>query len=753
MAITRNSQSNSSRGDTKRRNPSRASRTRNAPLHTRRRQSYAEDSTESDDLSDAESPDPSSSESDSAFESGREALGPEASQLVASRALNQSGSNNGPIASTSTSTARTSSGNTSRAKPNRTAQPRPRSNNKRTRNSRQLGSKKKRKVLRQALPLISNENSFIPDWRDPRIPFECWTDIFLYAAREGSTDILSNSWLIQTATVCRAFSEPALTAIYRCPTVKTSAKARKLASLLERPVEETRFNYRAKVEALHINVQIVPHAILFQLISPLNRLKELIVYTPLDQPPYRELDKTVRWHYPEDLFLALDAAPQGSGTVQKPFPTILKSWEWSGRFIGGFAPTLEAISDIHHSAAFSQLTRLSFTNFQVPSLKNLTLQPGNVEKEMQVYYEDGIVIQAVAAAISQLRTLKHLIFESSTVMNDRLLSQLPNDLLHFELINCWEVKSDDLASFLSTHGNNLRTLTLMHNQSLDLGFLTSLADTCPNLRELHMNLSYYRHHDSYNDSDPMYEQALLPSQIPNWPSSLRVLNIEHIRDWSVESAEVFLQSLIDSAPRLPNLRFLAIKTMLDIPWQSRAKMRIEWRERMEKMFLRPFTAPREHSTLRKPYQKDDNSAAAAPRTATRNMMEPATSPSRRSGRLANSKEDARSEGTGSGKDLRQMIEHPLYKELDTDEDEFNISDDEEQKGATVRGDSGDSATVDRAESSPGFVHGLCTTVNILFDNQKVRELQYSMEDFGSDESDSEEEWDGDYEEDERVFVC
>ncbi|PFH60141.1 hypothetical protein XA68_11383 [Ophiocordyceps unilateralis] len=586
--------------------------------------------------------------------------------------------------------------------------------------------------------------SVIPDWKDPRISFDCWTDIFFYAASSVATDDLATNWLIQAATSCRALSEPALTALYRCPPVRTSSKARRLAALLERPPSETLYNYRAKVEALHINIQLVPQAVLYQLIHPLRRLKELLIFTPMDQPPYRELDKNLRWHYTEDIFRSLAPAEVDSSEVHvKPYPTLLESWEWSGRFIGGCVPTAVSMASIHDTTSFSSLTKLSFTNLQLPSLSNLRLKPDSDEEELRAYHEDGRVIEDVAHAISRLKYLNHLVFESSTVMNDRLLPLLPKNLAHLELINCWEVKSEDLAEFLGTHGSKLRTLVLLHNQSLDLAFLTTLSETCPGLRELHINLSYYRHHECVNDADPMYDQALLPSQVPKWPSSLRVLSVEHIRNWSVEAAEVFFRSLINSAGDLPNLRHLAIKTRLDIPWQARATMRREWRATMEKVFLRPVASPRPQASLRAPIMNDVDLPAPKKRSA----RTAASPPPRRSGRIA---AHVGCRTSAANKRLCRQQGKPSYRDPDTDEDEDEAELTEEDDDAEA-----DNVTAADADGEEGelIIQGLCDTVNLQFDNQKVRELQYGMEDFlDEDKAETEDEWEEDDEEDESVVV-
>lgn len=576
-----------------------------------------------------------------------------------------------------------------------------------------------------------------PDWTDPRIPYHIWVEVFSYARSEGSADTPNTHWLLQAATTCRLFSEPALTAIYRCPIIRHPAKAKRLVSLLERSPTETLFNYRRKIEILHVDIHIVPQAIIPQLIRPLTRLKELIFYTPSDQPPYRKLDTYVRWHYSEDIFLALSSPldDNAEALVEKPLPIVLKSWEWSGSLFGGYIADYSDILRVHQTPSFAHLTRLSLTNFQVPSLKNAQQGPENAEDDLQSNLRDDAAIDAVADAIAQLKFLKHLVFESSTIMTDRLLPLLPRHLTHFELINCWEIKSEDLAVFLMTHGSDLRVLSLMHNQSLSLAFLTILAEACPDLRELRMNMSYFRHHDSLNDADPMYDCALLPSQVPTWPSSIRVIDIEHIRNWSVEAAQMFLQSLVDNAGDLPNLRHIVIKTMLDIPWQARAALRSELRPMVEQVFLRRVEHPQSVSTL-----QEASSPHESPRSRKRKRSASPRSPLRRSGRIEahtrSSPRRPRRENTSQ----RHQPGRSLYKEPDTDEDEFD--DDAESSGSEAF-EAQQSPTPAAAQPAP-VIQGLCNTVSIVFDNQKVRELQYSMADFLSDEEESSgEEWDGD----------
>ncbi|KAF4120952.1 hypothetical protein GMORB2_2438 [Geosmithia morbida] len=582
-------------------------------------------------------------------------------------------------------------------------------------------------ILNPAKPAVA------PDWLSPAIPYSAWVDIFYYAAVSGG--ILDNGWLLRAATICRAFSEPALTTLYKSPSPRTTIKAKKLAGLLERPVSETLFNYPVKVESLYVDIEKFPLGLLAQVVHPLRRLKELVIYTPLDQPPYRDLDKTIRWHYPQGLFNALGPLESED---ESTLPIMLKSWEWSSRLLGGTISDMDGITRIHQLPSFSRLAKLSFTNFQVPSLNKTDVKPGDEIGEMQLWEEDGEAINAVANAITHVPELKHLTFESSTIMNDRLLPSLPRNLRRLDLINCWEVKSDDLSQFLRTHGGNMRSLVLLHNQSLDLGFLTDLAETAPNLAELQINMSYYRHHESVDDSDPMYDQALLPTQVPLWPESLRQLEVENVRQWSVEAAEVFLQSLVDSAPNLPNLRHLSIKTMLNIPWQRRAELRHVWTERLERVFLRVSDPPLPRTSLRSGTVEGEDTNAMS--TLMKRRKEPGT-PSRRSDRIAATKSD----DDKAPRSLRgKRSSRPHYREPDTDEEQ---EDEDEESSAESA-----SATAEK-EKEMFPIQGLCKTVVTKFDNQKVRELQYGMEDFNDDDDESSgDEWDGDDDETDEAIL-
>ena len=75
----------------------------------------------------------------------------------------------------------------------------------------------------------------------------------------------------------------------------------------------------------------------------------------------------------------------------------------------------------------------------------------------------------------------------------------------------------------------------------------------------------------------------------------------------------------------------------------------------------------------------------------------------------------------------------MYREPDTDEDEVESS-------ASESDDAPEAPDVDQPKLT---VQGMCNTVNILVDNQKVGEQQYGMDDFLDEDEQESEEWDGD----------
>ncbi|GAB1313063.1 F-box protein At-B [Madurella fahalii] len=602
------------------------------------------------------------------------------------------------------------------------------------------------------------ENTVIPDWAS--LPWHILVPIFQYAAADLE-DSERAKWLSATSRVCRAFAEHALTALYKAPPLLSRAAAHNLVSLLSKDPSSTLFDYKQKVEALYIDVQEIASKTykgksldLKTLICSLPRLKVIQFSHWKDEPPYRKLDDSLRWHYPAALFKALGGmhgrpAGEASGTHH---PRLI-GWQWNRRLMGP-GLDLAGISALHQTPSFSSLKKVSFVNYQVPSLR-----AKQYSDDAGLDALDRAFVQGMADAISALPNLEFLSVESSTAINDQLLPLLPKRLTTLELVNCWEVNADDFANYLLSNGQKLRHLALHHNISLSLAFVTVLGTACPNLQSLSMDFKTFRHHEFWNDSEPNYSDLLTAGQIPDWPESLEMLELKNMRKWTAEAAETLFQSLVDSAPRLLKLRQLDLKAMLDIPYRQRSEIRDKWEAKLKKVFLRKSGDPRPLFSLRQPpagFSQTGNGAAKG--SSSRKSAEAAAmatkSPSRRSNRIASQLSNPSSRASSVGRDLRNGLGRPSYAEPDTDEDEDEDEDEEGEdeldpaSGGSEASQVAGSPATEMAETAP-FRHGMCEKVVIQLDNQKPAEKTWRMEDFMDHEEDD--HWDADWDGQDEVF--
>lgn len=431
----------------------------------------------------------------------------------------------------------------------------------------------------------------VPPWQT--LPYDILLQIFRYASyplydAHHFQPLPSGSWLLKVARLCKDFAEPAFTVLYTSPPLVPMGKAHMLVDLLKTDPAQLKFKYRQKVESLRIDVgQVAAYSLpgsglldLFTFIKDLPRLKVLEFYHQKDMSPYRNLEDTVKWTYPESLFDALEYVDPHADPLRgdKTSACRLESWRWSSRLAGKKYP-LESIREIHLKPSFLCLQKIAFVNYQIPLVRKGEDEPPKHE-------------ELLANALSVLTGLKHLIFESSTLVNAKLLPLLPKSLHNLELINCWDFHADDFANFLISHGNQLRSLTLNHNLSLNLSFLPILGIACPKLEALQMNLSYFDMHSFYHDSEPNFDKLILPNEIPTWPSSLQTLELTQLRKWDTEACEMFFQSLLDSASNLPDLRRLTIQAILNIGWRDRASFRDKWIGSLEHVFRRVSAPPK-----------------------------------------------------------------------------------------------------------------------------------------------------------------
>ncbi|KAI8634412.1 hypothetical protein F5Y19DRAFT_413338 [Xylariaceae sp. FL1651] len=602
-----------------------------------------------------------------------------------------------------------------------------------------------------------------PPWHT--LPYHVWLRVFDSVAAP-IRDIASRiddvaealGTLLSGAQACKATAEPALTGLYKCPPFHRAnfnkspqVSFAQFLTTLALPPSETLVRYRPKVEILRIDVDTLlskkvqgVQLTLKRVIKNLPRLSHLELYHPSDDPPYRDLNVHLRWRLAEgDLLEALGAVPDENPSADdQTAPTALQSWRWNSRLVPETF-TLDRLSEIHKLPSFQNLRKLAYVNYQLPSLTHFSAR---VRDSQEAQNSDVQAIAHLAASISVLPNLEHLVIESSTLANGSLLERLPKTLTHLELVNCWEITSEDLATFLISHGNSLVHLTLKHCQSLSLGFLPVLGASCPNLAHLEVDLSYFSHHAFYADNKPEYAVLLGVDQVPTWPSSIQSIEIIHMRNWTREAAEMFFDSLMNNASRLPHLRRLEFKVILNIEWRQRQEMRQSLADQMTRIFKRKSKPPKEQKTLRQIREMKPKvliSTTTSKPTARRSIRiaDQSSTPVAVDGGALSS----------SGRDLDKIL--PVSKDLESlklvastfDADDEDSSEDELAMSHADAYQSRHKNTTSSGVSlrNNDCFHGLCDIVDIQVDNQRPAERQYDMEDFLDSPEESDPEWNSD----------
>lgn len=574
------------------------------------------------------------------------------------------------------------------------------------------------------------------------LPYHILLQVFVYASHplrdENMHATPAIPWLITMAQTCQAFTKPALTALYRNPPIFAIRQNRKkLVHSLIAPSAEARQDYKVMVKRLELDVTQMSAltdasnsvADLGALVSALTTLKEIDIFDPLDRPPYRErLKRTRRWTYPPELFQAL------RGTELR-----LKSWRWHNSFFAQ-GQGLAWAKDIHGDQAFRSLRDVTFVKF-------------NVDEKRKADATDPPVEELLASAIAALPNLHSLAFESCTAVNGDLLSRLPSTLLSLSIVNCINLTSEALQTFLSEKGRHLEELVLNHDQSLDLLFLTTLKADCPRLEVLRMDLNYYSTLALSSDNEPLYDWLLDEGEIPTWPTTLRIIDLEHLRKWGADCATNFFTSLIDSAADLPFLREIRIQATVDMNWRDRAEFRQKWAARFEKVFAwrGPFPSP--HLASLRAYRewkaKPTNEDAADRNDSlldiTAEDIQATAVASQGSSADSDGETDSdvplvgkRKDDSWNAKRLRSRARTA------TNYDETSDNDDAEEMSPEG---SGEDEEVDASDDEePTVVQGRCHTVVCRIDNLRPREEMFDEADFLDEERSGDEEWDEDNDE-------
>ncbi|KAK3344977.1 hypothetical protein B0H65DRAFT_191166 [Neurospora tetraspora] len=585
----------------------------------------------------------------------------------------------------------------------------------------------------------------IPPWQ--HLPYELWLLVFKFASAERDRDAVN--LLLSASRLCRELAEPALTALYYSPPLLTRKMAHGLVALLSSDPSTMRYRYRWKVKKLRIDVEEIAsktykgqHLDWDALFANVPMLKSIDFFHAKDDAPFRSLEASLRWKYPTAMWKFLNGGDP-PGTEHKPIE--LEAWRWNGRLMTPDM-TLQSPTIIHQTPAFSTLKKICLQNFQVPSMP-LHNWPAVVEEDEGF---EKFLISEFAHAINALPQLEYLSIESSTIANDYLLHLLPKTLKTLELVNCWEITADDFSEYLLTRAYRLEHLYLKHNQSLSLSFLTVLGTACPYLQTLSVDLKTYNHHEFYNDSDPSYDEVLSVTEVPEWPVSLRTLELQNMRKWSADAAENLFQSLINAAPDLPDLRIIDINAKLNIPIRQRSEMRDRWEARLKGVFLRKWEDPKPPFTLRPPTPTPKliptMSTSKVPPSATKRsrtdkwvaqsieaQQGSSSQSTRRSARIA-ALSSGSSSGGGTpspsrGNSFQREREVSVTSSLSLSAEALSLS----PREANVAGEI-------------LYRHGWCEKVELQLDNQKLTEQTLTMEDFvdwGSGDDDEEDsEWDG-----------
>lgn len=638
--------------------------------------------------------------------------------------------------------------------------------------SRSNRSMSRRKKITKAVTgrTLENQNPIIklggkiPPWQN--LPYHTLLQIFHYAClplMSESADVCldsnSTAWLLQTSQLCRSFVEPALSVLYYSPPISESNAPRLIAHLASQ-TEDSTLNYRAKVKYLDVGPNCMASNI-GELIGLTPQLRGLGVhfmnsYTPRPRPTY--LSGEVKYKgvsYLPSVFHSLQI-----------HHIALQDWIWNFLLMGNNPPE-SGLINIHSSSPFQSLRSLTFISFD----------------------GSGYSEEEITRAIDVLPRLERLTFKVSSVVNQKLLLLLPNQLRFFELVNCPSITSEILSLFLASHGQNLRQLILDHNRSLSLSFLADLALTCPRIEYLRVNLRFHNTHLAFQSSHPNFKSLLLLNEVPSWPASLQRLELFHLRKWSIDIAEMFFSSLVNSAASLSNLRRLEIKASLgESGWRDRIMFRDKWTDRLKDVFFRFPTPPAPHlysiSAFNKYKHLLQNSDSAlpdktiiSPKLALRMGKNPQPNSkfghieinagvNKNHGNDSINESKAMQAGNRRSKriklqvDSNQQIPPPNLvvtrrqtrrkkRSEDSSASEDSAIDDPVEKDSDDDHNNNNSKTSGRGSGGCGdeerdfHVQGMCDVVNVLIDNLRPTDMHFKESDFLDKEVSGDEDWNGD----------
>lgn len=584
----------------------------------------------------------------------------------------------------------------------------------------------------------------IPSWAS--LPYHVLLQIFVYAAHplhdESMRPMPAIAWLAKTARLCRNFTKPALTALYRNPPIFSMRQSRtSLVNLLASPPANAYLDYPVMVKRLELNASQMSHltgpqtslASLVALIKSLRTLKDIDIFDSNDAPPYREkVRNSRRWQYPPELFEAI-----------KETDLRLHSWRWKENYC---SKDLSFILDIHNTPVFQSLREINLTRFRPIPFKN---------PEEHVTAREELLGSAVTA----LPNLRAITFESCDILDGVLLSLLPTRLSSLTITNCVNLTSEHLQAFLVTHGANLEVLILNHNRSLNLSFITTLKQTCPRLEIFRMDTHYFGTMALSPDNEPLYDELLYEGEIPTWPTTLRSIDLEFLRNWTSSAAVAFFTSLIQAAGEMTWLRELVLTAIVtDIDWRERAEFRRRWTERFARVFLREGVGPDQALVSYRAYREAQERAQAGGEAVNagdggkeNEDVNAAAGKKKGKERTVEDAITATDTPTDTEDDLplrsrlRDRAMRLSYKEASSslpatrDDDTKPLI----QEPLPPGNNDNDGEEGDGVDDAALPVQGLCHTVLFRVDNSRPQEQLFDEEDFLDEEASGDEDWNGD----------
>jgi hypothetical protein len=528
-------------------------------------------------------------------------------------------------------------------------------------------------------------------------------------------------WLVQMARMCTTFAKPALTALYRNPPIFATRHTRKdLVHHLITPPPAAHDDYRVMVKRLALDATQMTALTdatnsvtdLAALVRSLTTLREIEIFDPMDRPPFRpRLRRIRRWVYPNQLFEAL-----------RHTSLRLRSWRWNKTFCAQGPLWMKTI---HEDATFQSLRDVSLTKFD----------PEGNREDREDLPGEPTTEELLASALAVLPNLRTLSFETCGVVSGRLLPLLPTNLVSLSITNCGELLPDAFQAFLATHGAHLEELVLNHNQALDLSFLVDLKRSCSKLEVLRMDTTYYSSLVMSSDNEPLYDTLLGENEIPSWPSTLRTIDLEYLRNWNSTSADNFFNSLIDAAEELPWLQEITIIAMVDTDWRQRAEFRQKWSAKFKKVFARKWEAPDPHlaslRAFREYKQKDgeEEKVDSFIEGVSKEMSEEANPV------IADDNSDDDSDVPLLPSLAKRQDERWGSRRLRSRSKAATSYDEESDKSASEQ------EAAPKEEAEP-FVQGRCHTVIFRIDNFRPREEIFNEADFLDAEPSGDEEWNG-----------